>query len=122
MPPKAEAFNASEPRALPAQVLDHATGYLMAFAAMSALARRTERGGGWHVRTSLAQTGHWLRALGRIDGMTFPDPGFDDVSDRLEDMPSGFGRLRAVRHAAVMTETPPHWMRPTVPLGTHAPA
>jgi hypothetical protein len=54
--------------------------------------------------------------------MTFPDPGFDEVSDRLEDMPSGFGRLRAVRHAAVMTETPLHWMRPTVPLGTPAPA
>jgi hypothetical protein len=36
--------------------------------------------------------------------------------------PSEFGRLTAVRHAAVMTETPPRWVRPTVPLGTHAPA
>jgi len=33
----------------------------MAFAAISALARRTERGGSWHVRTSLAQTGYWFR-------------------------------------------------------------
>src|SRR6266487_834821 len=119
---EAVASGASEPRPLPAQVLDHATGYLMAFAAMSALARRAERGGNWHVRTSLAQTGYWLRHLGRIDGMTCPDPGFDDVRDRLEDTPSGFGRLTAVRHAAVMTETPPHWVRPSVPLGTHAPA
>jgi crotonobetainyl-CoA:carnitine CoA-transferase CaiB-like acyl-CoA transferase len=119
---EAEAFSANEPRPLPAQVLDHATGYLMAFAAMSALARRAEGGGSWHVRASLAQTGYWLRQLGRIDGLTCPDPGFDDVSDRLEDTSSGFGRLRAVRHAAVMTETPPHWVRPTVPLGTHAPA
>jgi crotonobetainyl-CoA:carnitine CoA-transferase CaiB-like acyl-CoA transferase len=119
---EAEASRASEPRPLPAQVLDHATGYLMAFAAMSALARRAEQGGSWHVRTSLAQTGYWLRHLGRIDGMTCPDPGFDDVRDRLEDTPSGFGRLTAVRHAAVMTETPPHWVRPSVPLGTHAPA
>ena len=119
---EAEAFSANEPRPLPAQVLDHATGYLMAFAAMSALARRAEGGGSWHVRASLAQTGYWLRQLGRIDGLTCPDPGFDDVSDRLEDTSSGFGRLTAVRHASVMTETPPHWARPTVPLGTHAPA
>lgn len=119
---EAEAFGASEPKPLPAQVLDHATGYLMAFAAISALARRTERGGSWHVRTSLAQTGYWFRQLGRADGRTCPDPGFDDVRDCLEDTPSGFGTLTAVRHAAVMTETPPRWVRPTVPLGTHAPA
>ncbi len=119
---EAEAFGASEPKPLPAQVLDHATGYLMAFAAISALARRAERGGSWHVRTSLAQTGYWFRQLGRADGLTCPDPGFDDVRDRLEDTPSGFGALTAVRHAAVMTETPPRWVRPTVPLGTHAPA
>jgi crotonobetainyl-CoA:carnitine CoA-transferase CaiB-like acyl-CoA transferase len=119
---EAEAFGDSEPRPLPAQVLDHATGQLMAFAAMSALARRHARGGSWHVRASLAQTGHWFRRLGRLDGHTCRDPGFDEVGDRLENTPSGFGQLTAVRHAAVMTETPPHWARPTVPLGTHAPA
>jgi hypothetical protein len=51
-----------------------------------------------------------------------PDPRFDDVADRLEDTPSGFGRLTTVRHAAVMAETPPRWLRPSVTLGTHAPA
>ncbi len=94
----------------------------MAFAAITALARRAERGGSWHVRASLAQTGYWIRALGRVDGMTCPDPGFDEVRDRLEDAASGFGRLTAVRHAAAMSETPPRWARPSVPLGTHAPA
>jgi hypothetical protein len=44
------------------------------------------------------------------------------VRDRLDDAPSGFGRLTAVRHAADMTETPPRWVRPSVPLGAHAPA
>ena len=34
----------------------------------------------------------------------------------------GLSRLTAVRHAAAMTETPLRWARPTVPLGTHAPA
>jgi crotonobetainyl-CoA:carnitine CoA-transferase CaiB-like acyl-CoA transferase len=119
---EAEAFGESEPRPLPAQALDHATGYLLAFAAMAALARRAERGGSWHVRASLAQTGHWLRRLDRIDGMRCADPGFDAVSDRLVETSSPFGRLTSVRHAADMAETPPHWVRPTVPLGTHAPA
>jgi hypothetical protein len=32
--------------------------------------------------------------------MTCPDPGFDEVRDRPEDTPSGFGRLTAVPHAA----------------------
>jgi CoA-transferase family III len=119
---EAEAAAADRPRPLPAQALDHGAGYLMAFAAMSALARRAEQGGSWHVRVSLAQTGTWLRRLGRIDGLACPDPGLDEVRDRLEDSASGFGRLTAVRHAAHMEETPPHWVRPSVPLGTHAPA
>jgi len=119
---EAEAFGSSEPCALPAQALDHATGYLLAFAIMTALKRRTEQGGSWQVRVSLAQTGHWLRQLGRIDGMNCRDPGFEDVRDRLHETTSGFGRLTAVRHAAAMSETPPHWARASVPLGTHAPA
>ena len=116
------AFGAAAPKPLPCQALDHGTGYLMAFAAMTALARRARHGGSWHVRASLAQTARWLRSLGRIDGMSAPDPGFDDLRDRLEDSDSGFGRLTAVRHAAVMADTPPRWAQPSVPLGTHAPA
>ena len=119
---EAEAFGQSKPRELPTQELDHATGYLLAFAAMTALKRRAERGGSWHVRCSLAQTGHWLRSLGRMDGTTCPDPRSADVRDLLEEAPSGFGRLTTVRHAATMSETPPHWARQSVPLGTHAPA
>ena len=121
---EAYAFGAREPQAkprpLPAQVLDHGTGYLMAFAAMAALERRVAEGGSWHVRLSLARTGLWLRRLGRIDGMTCPDPGLADVRDCLVDTESGFGRLTAVRHAADMSETQPYWARPSVPLGTHA--
>jgi crotonobetainyl-CoA:carnitine CoA-transferase CaiB-like acyl-CoA transferase len=119
---EAQAFSSNEPRALPAQELDHATGYLLAFAAMTALARRARQGGSWHVRCSLAQTGYWLRQLGRIDGMKCPDPRSADVRDLLDETPSGFGQLTAVRHAATMAETPPRWVRPSVPLGTHPPA
>jgi len=119
---EADAFGQNEPRALPCQELDHATGYLLAFATMAALVRRAERGGSWHVRCSLAQTGNWFRHLGRIDGERCPDPKFNDVRDRLEDSTSGFGQLTAVRHSADMSETPAHWDRPSMPLGTHQPA
>lgn len=119
---EAEAFGTQRPKELPAQELDHATGFLLAFAVTTALKRQVEQGGSWHVRLSLAQTGRWLRQLGRIDGMHCPNPKFDDVRDCLEETSSGFGRLTAVRHAAVMSETPPHWTRPSVPLGTHPPA
>lgn len=118
---EAEAFGSPKPKELPTQELDHATGYLLAFAVLTALKRQIQEGGSWHVRLSLAQTGYWLRQLGRIDGTTCPDPGIDDVRDCLEQTASGFGRLTTVRHAATMSETPPHWARPSVPLGTHAP-
>ena len=119
---EAEAAGVPAPRELPAQALDHASGYLMAFAAMMALARKAEEGGSWHVRVSLAQTGHWLSRLGRLeDGFAGADPKFADVADLLEATDTPFGRLTYVRHAAALSETPAHWLRPPVPLGTHAP-
>jgi crotonobetainyl-CoA:carnitine CoA-transferase CaiB-like acyl-CoA transferase len=119
---EAEAAGSAQPKPLPAQAIDHASGYLLAFGAMVALARRATQGGSWHVRVSLAQTGRWIRELGRVgDGLACPDPGFETLRDRLDEIDSGFGRLTSVRHAATMSETPPHWARPSVPLGTHAP-
>jgi crotonobetainyl-CoA:carnitine CoA-transferase CaiB-like acyl-CoA transferase len=119
---EAEAAGVPAPRELPAQALDHASGYLMAFGAMMALARKAEEGGSWHVRVSLAQTGHWLSRLGRLeDGFAGADPKFADVADLLAAADTPFGRLTYVRHAAALSETPAHWLRPPVPLGTHAP-
>lgn len=118
---EAKAAGVDGPKPLPAQVLDHASGYLLAYGAMNALKRQRAEGGSWHVRLSLAQTGHWLRSLGRIDGTTAHDPSRGDVLDCLEESPSGFGRLSAVRHPATMSETPPHWARPSAPLGSHSP-
>jgi crotonobetainyl-CoA:carnitine CoA-transferase CaiB-like acyl-CoA transferase len=116
---EAEAAGAKAPKPLPCQALDHAAGYFMAFGAMTALARRVTEGGSWHVRVSLAQAGHWIRNLGRIDGFSCPDPGDDDVRDRMYENDSGFGRLTTVKHAAVLSETPARWERPSVPLGSH---
>ena len=118
---EAQAAHGEQPKPLPMQVLDHAAGYLMAAGAMSALARRVTEGGSWHVRVSLAQTGNWLRQLGRIDnGLATADNGFEQVQDLLEHSDSGFGRLTAVTHAAQLSATPAYWARPSVPLGTDA--
>lgn len=119
---EARAAGSDEPKPLPAQVLDHAAGYLLAFGAMAALHRRAVEGGSWHVRVSLAQVGQWLRSLGRVpDGWRVPDQHVDEISDLLEVQESGFGELTVVRHAARLSETPAHWALPSVPLGTHAP-
>jgi len=110
------------PKELPAQMLDHATGYLMAFGAMMARARQSREGGSWHVRVSLAQTGRWLWHLGRIaDGLKTADLKADAVSPFLQESSSGFGPLRAVSHSAALSRTPAYWMRPAMPLGSHAP-
>lgn len=117
---EANAVGEAKPRPLPAQALDHAAGYLMAAGAMTALARRMTEGGSWHVRVSLAQTAHWLRSFGRMAyGFDAPDPRYDDVGAYLETTPSGFGTLTALRHAGQLSDTPPRWALPSVPLGTH---
>ena len=117
---EAQAAGTDRPRPLPAQALDHAAGYLMSFGAMTALARRCTEGGSWHARVSLAQTGKWLRDLGRIEaGLSADETSFDDVQDLLEERESGFGRLTAIRHAAQLSETPARWERPSMPLGSH---
>jgi len=111
------------PKELPAQMLDHATGYLMAFGAMMAKARQAGEGGSWHVRVSLAQTGRWLWNLGRLEsGLDTPDLAGEAVHAAfMETVSSGFGTLQAVRHSAVLSRTPAQWSRPAMPLGSHAP-
>src|SRR5437870_1096084 len=115
-----QAAGVDGPKELPAQMLDHATGYLMAFGAMMAKARQSREGGSWHVQVSLARTGNWLWNLGRVaDGFRQPDLKSDAVMPFMEDVPSGFGALSAVRHSAILSKTPASWARPAVPLGTH---
>jgi len=115
------AAGVAGPKELPMQILDHATGYLMAFGAMMARLRQAREGGSWHVRVSLAQTGRWLRNLGRLEkGLAAVDLAADDVLPFIEQSSSGFGALRGIRHAAVMSATPAFWQRPAMPLGSDA--
>ena len=117
-----QAAGVDGPKELPAQMLDHATGYLMAFGAMMARARQSREGGSWHVRVSLAQTGRWLWNFGRVaDGFKTEDLKADAVRPFVEELPSGFGPLLSVSHSALLSKTPAFWARPAMPLGSHPP-
>jgi crotonobetainyl-CoA:carnitine CoA-transferase CaiB-like acyl-CoA transferase len=117
-----KAAGVDGPKELPAQMLDHATGYFMAFGAMMAKARQAREGGSWHVQVSLAQTGRWLWNLGRIaGGLDTRDLTGEAVAPFIEEVDSGFGRLEAVKHAGILAKTPAFWARPAMPLGSHPP-
>jgi crotonobetainyl-CoA:carnitine CoA-transferase CaiB-like acyl-CoA transferase len=121
-------FPGSEPgpQFYPASAIDYITGYLMAFGAMAALARRAREGGSWLVRVSLAQTGRFIVDRGEVP------------ESRLENVPREFtpeeiarwsttsdtpaGRLRHLAPVVQLSETPARWARPSVPLGYHEPA
>lgn len=114
-----EAAGEDVPRALPAQILDYASGFLLAFAAQAALLRQWREGGSWHLRVGLAPTAMWLRSLGRVEGgWQIARPALEPY---LESTESGWGRLVAVRHAAEFERTPAGWDRPSMPPGTHPP-
>lgn len=108
-----------KPRPLPMQILDEATGYLIALGASAAMWRQQREGGSWHVQVSLAQTGQWLRGLGRVaDGFVVGRP---DHSPFLETSESGFGELCGMRHSAMLARTPAGWARASVRPGSDLP-
>jgi crotonobetainyl-CoA:carnitine CoA-transferase CaiB-like acyl-CoA transferase len=111
------------PQFYPVSAIDYCTGYLMAFGAMVALGRRAREGGSWLVRISLAQVGKWLVDLGEVPAGSLANVSAEfDPAELLSwsttsDTPSG--RLRHLKPAVQMSETPAHWARPSVPLGYH---
>jgi crotonobetainyl-CoA:carnitine CoA-transferase CaiB-like acyl-CoA transferase len=121
----AETAGAATPRHLPAQALDYCSGYLMAFGAMMALARRAREGGSYLVRITLCQTGHWIYTLGHlqnsVDGRTHPMPQYADVQDLMIDDVGPFGTVRHVTPAVQLSATLARWTSPTTPFGTHEP-
>jgi len=114
------ALAASEdgiPRHLPVQALDHATGYLAAFAALRALARRQTEGGSWLARLALLRTRNWLVALG--EGGAADEPV--DLSTYTQEVDSPFGGLTAVRPPDSLPISPPRWDRSPSLVGSDAP-
>ncbi len=116
---EAKAFNEQTPKALPVQILDYATGFLMAFATQAALYKQSIEGGSWHAQLSLAKTGSWLRSMGQsADALGVQRP---DTEAHLQTFPSAYGQLEAIAHAAEFSNTPVHWKVPSSPPGTHLP-
>jgi crotonobetainyl-CoA:carnitine CoA-transferase CaiB-like acyl-CoA transferase len=113
------------PQFYPVSAIDYLTGYLMAFGAMVALARRAREGGSWLVRISLAQTGRWLVGRGQVPETQLKDVPKEFMPAELErwsttsDTP--VGRLRHLGPVLRLSETPPRWARPSVPLGYNEP-
>jgi crotonobetainyl-CoA:carnitine CoA-transferase CaiB-like acyl-CoA transferase len=107
-----------EPRPLPVQALDHATGWLTAAAVMTAVKRQVLEGGAWQAKLSLAGTGMWLDSLGRKDSHG-SEP---DVSGLLQETPSPFGTLTHVRVPGVLPGANPHWTQGSRLPGSDAPS
>ena len=114
------------PQFYPVSAIDYLTGYLMAFGAVVALARRVREGGSWLVRISLAQTGRWLVGRGEVPEAELGDVPREFTGAELErwstETKTPVGRLRHLGPVLRLSETPPRWARPSVPLGYHEPA
>ena len=113
------------PQFYPVSAIDFLTGYLMAFGAMVALNRRAREGGSWLVRISLAQVGHWLVQRGQVPVAELKDVQKEFTPAELASWTMAsetpVGRLKHLAPVLQLSETPPRWDRPTVPLGYHQP-
>ncbi len=107
------------PGVLPAQALDHGTGYLLAAGVLRALTEREVVGGGRHLRLSLAGTASWL--LHGIAPLPRGGGPAHDPAPWLAETASDQGILR---HACSPIATPDgalDWARPPGRLGADAP-
>ena len=111
------------PGALPAQALDHGTGYLLAAAVLRAMTeQRRGRGGSRLLRVSLAQTANWLQ-----NGLTSTPvngapvngaasagdaPGGHDPAPWLAETDSPLGRLRYALPPVTYEGAPADWSSP----------
>ncbi|MGE3287163.1 MAG: CoA transferase [Pseudonocardia sp.] len=107
------------PGALPAQLLDHATGYLIAAGTLRAVADQRERGGTPHVRLSLLGTAQWLLGLPPETG---PDPGEVDPDPYLQEIDAPDGRLTLAIPPGSVGGHPLRWGPPPPSFGTAAAA
>jgi crotonobetainyl-CoA:carnitine CoA-transferase CaiB-like acyl-CoA transferase len=112
-----------KPRLLPVFAIDYVSGYLMAFGVCVALGRRAREGGSWLVRVALARVGKWIVDRGEAAGFRglpedLPDAELDALSAEM-DAPDG--RIRYLKPVLQLSETPPYFSRPPVPLGYHQP-
>ncbi|BEP15303.1 CoA transferase [Acidothermaceae bacterium B102] len=102
------------PGALPCQLLDHGTGYLVAAAVLDAVYRQRTTGGTQHRSLALATTASWLLRLPRPDEL--PSPG--EPSPRT----ATIGRLTAVTPPGSLDGGALTWPSGLPEYGADAPA
>ncbi|KKD08498.1 CoA transferase [Streptomyces sp. WM6386] len=104
-----------QPGALPAQALDHGTGYLLAAEVLRALTEQFDEGGSRFVRLALARTAQWL-----MNGIPTDSPGdasYDGPDAWLAETDSALGRLRYALPPVSFAGGPTDWARPPGPWG-----
>lgn len=103
------------PGKLPAQALDHATGYLLAAGVVAGLLARLEHDEAATVSASLARTGEWLAELGtqaRPDG-TIERAEVEDLLQSWTGTP--WGTVEVVRPIGTLDGRPAAWPHAAVP-------
>ena len=106
---------ADKPVPLPVQALDHATGYVMAAAALRGLTRRLATGEGTLARTSLARMAALLTSLPASEPGAFAPLGPSDLADEIE--ATSWGPARRPRPACAIEGAEMRWS-PARDLGT----
>jgi crotonobetainyl-CoA:carnitine CoA-transferase CaiB-like acyl-CoA transferase len=106
---------ADRPVPLPAQALDHASGWLLAAGILAALDRRREDGHGRRVEVVLARTGQWIDELGR------QEPSSGGVPGEVEVVESELGAVTRAACPGELDGRPMTWAGPPSALGS-APA
>jgi len=123
-------YGAEKPRPLPVQALDHATGYLMAAAALHALALRQKTGQVLKAKLSLARTAHTLQQKPqRNSDVKFAPQNESDLNPELEHTTWGVAqRVNFPLRLNLGTLNPDHpknitasWDRPASDLRTAHP-
>jgi crotonobetainyl-CoA:carnitine CoA-transferase CaiB-like acyl-CoA transferase len=108
-----------KPTPLPVQALDHATGYLMAAAAIRALGRRLETSCGSMTKLSLARTAALLTDGPRTNANEVAVSAKSaDWSDTLEQ--TDFGSARRLRGPVTVGDVKMKWDLPASRLGSSA--
>jgi CoA-transferase family III len=113
----AVAAGVDRPQPLPAQALDHATGYLLAAAVVRGLTRRLTTGEAADITASLLGTANLLLANPVPDGLALERPSFE-AADTIE-VRTLWGPARAVPCPVSVDGWPPRWDVEAGPLGRH---
>ena len=113
-----ESTKLNSPSLLPAAANDYITGYLGAYGALLALARRAKEGGSYHVRVSLCQTAMMIYRNGKIQNELAPkELSFREIEDLSILSRTHLGEAKHLAPVLYLSETPPFWEMPTPKLG-----